>query len=118
MSQIARVKGHFDSGKLQNFSIRSLNREGILADVMKIINKHNINLTYVESELHNVEMNGRQRADFNISSDQLYGYNKEIVRNELREIGCELRDSPLIEVSWYPRNSADLNAIGRELLTV
>ncbi len=49
VAKIAREKKHFDSGKLQNFSIKTSNREGVLADIMKIINKNKVNLTYVES---------------------------------------------------------------------
>jgi hypothetical protein len=46
-ARISRVKKPFDSGKLQNYSISSVNREGILSDIMNIFNENHIELTYV-----------------------------------------------------------------------
>ena len=63
---------------------------------MNIFNKNHVDISYVESELHNVEKTKKQRADFNISTENLHGAKKQTIISELKEIGCELKDAPLI----------------------
>lgn len=84
LAKVSREKRPFDTGKLQNYSVKSLNREGILADILKIFNGNHVELTHIESELHNVNKNGKQRADFNLSSEHLQGYIKETIRGQLQ----------------------------------
>ena len=55
--------------------------------------------------MHNILKNGKQRADFNISTDDLHGSRKETIVGQLKELGCELHEAPLIEMAWYPRNN-------------
>ena len=83
LARVSREKKPFDTGRLQNYSVKSLNREGILADILKIFNGNHVELTYIESELHNISKSGKQRVDFNLSSEQLQGYIKEVIRSQL-----------------------------------
>ena len=116
--RVSRAKNPFETEGLKNYSISTQNREGILADVMKILNDNHVELIYIESELQNVNMKGKQRADFNCSAYGLEGELKNTIKTQLETLGCSFNDAPLFEMAWFPRNIEDLNAIGRELQLV
>lgn len=108
----------FEEDTYRNYVIQSYNTVGILAKVMRIFNTNNIDVSYIDNTLYNVEKDGTHRVDFNVSATPIDHEKLHIAGFELAKLNSKLIPGPVFEVDWYPRNEEELNLIGKVLLNV
>jgi uncharacterized protein with ACT and thioredoxin-like domain len=55
----------------RNYVIQTHNSVGILSKIMSVFNSNNIDVSYIDNTLYNIEKDGTHRVDFNISTRPL-----------------------------------------------
>lgn len=109
---------YFVEEGLRNYVLEAPNQVGILSRIMNVFNTSNIDVSYIDNQFGNIQKDGTHKVDFNLSTEPMDTTTLNHVEKKLSTFGCHLKQGPIFEVDWYPRNWRDLNLIGKVLLDV